>query len=304
MIRSIVCGALILLMGIMYACGFHNVDTPAGYVGYVTQDSVFGQTQYVGLQQGPTSTGLHFRIHATNVSVTPYTYDEAFTITDATDKTAATDEAVVAHDKLKVQFTVHVVWHVKSDGVKDYVDNYAVISPEGKEAPDDVAANTYNNFLSPIVRTYTREESEKINGLELKDHMGDIAKAVYDRVQQYVKDTPFEVTAINVGAIQPPKAVTDEISKVQQMSQQKSQKDNEIEIHKAAKNGRIAEANGIHESMMDLNAKLTPEYLAWEAVKAQRAMAGAPNHTTTYITRGFPITGTVPVTQPAHDAKQ
>lgn len=284
------CG-LLGLMAIMYLCGFHNVDTPAGYVGYVTQDSVFGQTRYVGLQQGPTSTGMSFLVHAVNVSVTPYTYDENFTIA------ANSDEAVVAHDKLKVQFSVHVVWHVKSDGVKDYVENYAVISPEGSDDPDAVALNTYNNFLSPVLRTVAREEIEHFNGLELKDHMGDIAKSVTTRIQEYIKDTPFAISAINVGAIQPPKEVTEEISLVQSMNQQITQKDQEIKIHDAQKKGRIAEAKGIQESMVDLNSKLTPEYLAWEAIKAQKAMAGSPNHSTTYITRGFPVTGTLPLGQ-------
>jgi len=289
MFKYIFSGALLFLMAIMYGCGFHNVSTPAGYVGYVTRDSVFGQTQYVGLQQGPTSTGRGFLVHAVNVSVTPYTYDENFTITDKS------DEAVVAHDKLKVQFTLHVVWHVKGDRVKDYVENYAVLSPNGGDNPDDVALRTYSNYVSPVLRTFAREEIEQFNGLEQKDHMSDIATAVNNRIQAYVEGTPFEITAINVGAIQPPVEVTNEIAKVQSMNQQISQKDQEIKIHEAAKNGRIAEAKGIQESMQDLNAKLTPEYLAWEAVKVQKAMAGAPNHTTTYIPRGFPINGNVPV---------
>ena len=290
MIKYIVSGVLVALMAIFYAFGFSNVSTPAGYVGYVTQDSVFGATRYVGLQQGPTSTGLGFLIRATNVSVTPYTYDENFTITDKT------DEAVVAHDKLKVQFSVHVVWHVKADAVKDYVENYAVMSPNGaSDKPDDVAWWTYSNYLSPQIRTYSREEIEHFDGLDLKDHMADIAKAVTARVQSYTEGTPFEVTAINVGAIQPPQEVTNEISKVQQMSQQISQKDQEIKIHEAQKAQRIAEAKGIEQSMKELNAKLTPEYLAWEAIKSQKAMAGSTNHTTTYITKGFPVTGTLPV---------
>jgi regulator of protease activity HflC (stomatin/prohibitin superfamily) len=289
MFKYIFSGVLLALMAVMYGLGFHNVATPAGYVGYVTQDSVFGQTRYVGLQQGPTSTGLGFLVHAENVSVTPYTYDENFTIT------ANTDEAVVAHDKLKVQFSVHVVWHVKSDGVKDYVEHYAVISPSGGDNPDNVALNTYNNFVSPVMRTFAREEIEHFDGLDLKDHMGDIATNVTTRIREYVKDTPFEISAINVGAIQPPQGVTDAITLVQSMSSQITQKDQEIKIHEAAKNGRIAEAKGIEESMQDLNSKLTPEYLAWEAIKAQKAMAGAPNHTTTYINRGFPVTGTMPL---------
>ena len=289
MTKNIVSGVLVALMAIFYACGFSNVSTPAGYVGYVTQDSVFGQTRYVGLQQGPTSTGLSFLIHANNISVTPYTYDENFTITDKS------DEAVVAHDKLKVQFSVHVVWHVKPEAVKDYVEHFAVMSPNGSDKPDDVAWWTYSNYLSPQVRTYAREEIEHFDGLDLKDHMADIAKEVKRRVDTYTEGTPFVVTAINVGAIQPPQEVTAEISKVQQMSQQISQKDQEIKVHEAQKDQRIAEARGIEKSMKELNSKLTPEYLQWEAIKVQKAMAGSPNHTTTYISNGFPVTGTLPV---------
>jgi len=296
MTRFIFSGVLLIAMGCMYGCSFNNISTPAGYVGYVTQDSLFGQTHYVGLQQGPTSTGLGYELHAINVSVTPYTYDENFTITDNS------DEAVVAHDKLKVQFSLHVVWHVKPDRVKDYVDQYAVIDPSGNDNPDQIAQKTYDNYVSPELRTYAREEVEHFNGLDLKDHMSEIATAVNARIQAYVKDSPFEITAINVGAIQPPAEVTAEIAKVQSMTQQIPQKQQEIQIHVAEKNSRVAEAKGIKQSMDDLTNSLTPEYLQWEAIKVQQAMAGAPNHTTTYIPSGFPLTGNLPVGSAAASA--
>ena len=87
------------------------------------------------------------------------------------------------------------------------------------------------------------------------------------------------------------------------MHEQIDQKLKEIDIHKAMKLQRIAEARGIQKSMNDLNSKLTPEYLQWEAIKAQKALAGSPNHTTTYVPRGFPVTGTVP-TEPAAGASK
>jgi hypothetical protein len=288
--KFITSAVLLGLMAFMYACSFSNQSTPAGYVGYITQDSVFGETKYVGLQPGPTSTGLGFRLHVANVSVTPYTYDENFTI-----NSPKGDVAVVAHDKLKVQFSLHVVWKVKADRVKDYFEHYAVSDPDDDSNPDKVAEATYRHYLSPQIGTYAREEVEKYDGLKLKAHMADIQTSVMNRIEAFAKDSPFEITAINIGAIQPPKELTDEIAKVQQMKQQIPQKEEEIKVHMEMKKSRIEEALGIEESMRKLSSKLTPEYLAWEAIKAQAGMADSPNHTTTYIFNGLPLTGTVPV---------
>src|SRR5258708_8675369 len=94
------CGASLFLSG----CGFRNVETPAGYVGYVTEGAVFGSAKFVGLQSGPGSSGLKFLYRVTNISVTPYTYDEVF---DAQKSTGA-----LAKDQLALSFDLSVTFRV------------------------------------------------------------------------------------------------------------------------------------------------------------------------------------------------
>ena len=57
----------------------------------------------------------------------------------------------------------------------------------------------------------------------------------------------------------------------------------------------MIEAEGIAQSMEIINTKLTSAYLQHEAIEAQKAMAGSPNHTTVYIPAGpmgVPVVGT------------
>ena len=56
--------------------GSSNPETPAGYVGYLTQGSVFGKVKFYGLQTGPTSPGLTRLLKEANDTLTPSTYTE------------------------------------------------------------------------------------------------------------------------------------------------------------------------------------------------------------------------------------
>jgi hypothetical protein len=53
-------------------CSCSNPSTPAGYVGYVGKESIaIGHDEFMTTQDGPTSTGLGWRLRVLNVSVTP-----------------------------------------------------------------------------------------------------------------------------------------------------------------------------------------------------------------------------------------
>src|SRR5689334_17093549 len=58
--------------------GSSNPYTPAGYVGYLTRGAVFGRATFIGIQRGPTSAGRSWLLDVANVSITPYTYTDAF----------------------------------------------------------------------------------------------------------------------------------------------------------------------------------------------------------------------------------
>ena len=110
--------------GILVACivvwflGSRNPITPAGYVGYLTQDAILGQSKFIGIQTGPSSPGRTWLANVTNVSITPYTFTEAF----------AGDTSVLAKDNLLIQFQIHVIWNVKSEDVKNFIEKYATLN--------------------------------------------------------------------------------------------------------------------------------------------------------------------------------
>lgn len=285
MIRTVISAVMLLIILIAGGCQLGNAQTPAGYVGYVYHRSIFGSAGFSHLQTGPTSTGLSWKTEVTNVSVTPYNADIEFRTTDKG------DNAVVAKDKLKMQFTVHVVWQVKPDRVREYVEEYAV----GSGSSDEVAANTFAHIIFPMVNTYSRTAIESYKGLDLKDHQADIANYVESKAQAATANTPFQITKVTVGAITPPQSVQDQISEIQRLRQVLPQKDNDIETARQHKEVLREEALGIKAAMDDLKSELTDEYLQWVSIKIQRLAKDAKNHETIYWYERAPMTGTLPV---------
>ena len=104
---SVLVPAAVVAAGIFFF-GSTNPVTPAGYVGYLTRGAVFGHERFVGLQTGPTSSGRGWLLHVTNVSITPYTYDEDFNGADT----------VLSSDSLKISFRVNLVWRVRPHRVR------------------------------------------------------------------------------------------------------------------------------------------------------------------------------------------
>jgi len=280
---------IVLSVGI-WLVGAANKTTPAGYVGYVTQRSVFGRQQFVGTQVGTTSTGSVWLIDVANVSVTPDTYREEF----------SGDKAILSKDNLKLQFAVHIVFRINPDRVKDFVEKYATLYDETK--PDELVKDAYENFVKEPLRTYSRDELQQFAGLQIKDNIKQIGQTIQDRVVTMCKDTPFEVKSVVVGNIQYPTEVSDAVSLQLAATQRLLQKQTEIEIAAADAKRRVVEAKGIADSMDIINQKLTTSYLQHEAIESQKSMINSPNHTVIYIpsgAMGVPLTLTESASQPA-----
>jgi regulator of protease activity HflC (stomatin/prohibitin superfamily) len=139
---------LLALSGIVWLCGASNPLTDAGYVGYVTHGSVFGSSRFYGLQRGPASPGRTWLLNVVNVSITPYTYDEKF------EKTDKNDTRILAKDNVAVSFEVHLIWRVKPDRVREFVEKFAAIH-DGTQ-PDVVVGrltitSSSNSFVRSLV---------------------------------------------------------------------------------------------------------------------------------------------------------
>lgn len=69
-----------------------------------------------------------------------------------------------------------------------------------------------------------------------------------------------------------------------------------IEVEKKKAEVRVAEAHGISESQRIIDQSLTPYYLQYLAIGAQREMAHSQNHTQIYIPvgpNGIPVVKTI-----------
>jgi hypothetical protein len=290
-ISWITTGAALSVAGLVALMGFSNPSTPQGYKGYCVRGGVFSSYHFYGIQQGPTSTGLGFLLSCHNVSITPYTYDEDFMA-----KPDGVDESVVTLNKLKMQFQLHVTLGVApdDDSVRDYVEHYEVLPASASDDPDKDAKATYEQFVQPMIKTLGRQEAERFKGMSLKDHQGEIGAHVTRDIQKYLKGTPYRVSAVTVGSIQPPPKLQSAIAEIQRLELQKDQKDAEVGRHAQTALRRIEEAKGTEGAMIELNDGLTDEYLQLQASKLIASAKDATNHTITFIYNGLPMTGTVP----------
>ena len=284
-------GAALTLLGgvatLVWFLGSSNPFTPAGYVGYLTKGAVVGKSRFYGVQRGPTSAGRTWLLDVTNVSVTPYTYTEDFTA----------NEAVLSRDNLKISFRVHTVWRVDETKVPLFLERYSTVTNRHdiEKDPDTIVKVAYGNFIREPLRTYARDEVQRRNGLEVKDALIPIGDAVLDRVRRYAADSPFIISGVVVGNVQYPTEVSDAVSRKLAATQELQRKDTEIEIERKERTKREVQAQGIANAMEIIRGQLSPMYVQHEAIEAQKAMVGSPNHTVVYIPvgpMGVPITGT------------
>ncbi len=210
---------------------------------------------------------------------------------------------MLSRDNLKISFSVHLVWKVRPDRVKEFVERYSTLSDDRN--PDRIVQVAYGNFLKEPLRTYARDEIQRLNGLEIKDRITPVGEAISKRVLELTKDTPFQVTSVVVGNIQYPEEVANAVATKMATTQVLERKQTEIAIEEKEKQKRIVQAEGIARSMEIINTRLTSQYLQHEAIEAQRGMVGSPNHTTIYIPvgpMGVPLVGTFDVQRGARPA--
>ena len=229
-----------------------------------------------------------------NVSVTPYTFDETFT----------GDSSVTTKDNNKVSFAVHFVFRVKSDpaNVQRFVERYTTMNAH--DVPDTIIKTAYANFIKEPLRTFARNEVPKYDAMTLKEKIIEIGTEVDKNIKIWVdKDNaPFEVLQVTVGNLQLPESITtananyvaSEIELRRLKEVELSQQSAKLDITNKLAEIRKAEAKGIADAMTEINNKLTPLYLQYEAIKSQMAQISSPNHSVIYIhvgNMGVPLVG-------------
>lgn len=263
--------------------GSSNCQTPAGYVGYLTQKGVFAKSDFAGVQKGPTSSGRTWMLDVVNVSITPYKFTETF----------GEHDGILSQDQLMLTATVHVVFRIDQDKVKDFVEKYSTLH-EGTD-PNKVVEVAYDNFLQPRLRSYIRDQLQQHPWKDDVAMMMKVGEGLDVEMKAVAKDSPFIVDSVVIDSIQPPKQVADAVTQKLATDQELARKDAEVAITKKDAEKREAEAVGIASAMQTINGKLTPMYLQHEAIEAQKQMINSPNHTVIYIPsghNGVPVVGT------------
>lgn len=267
MLKYIIPAAVGAVSFLIWLCGSSNVETPAGYVGFITQGSIFGKTEFVGTQTGPTSSGRHWLYKTTNISITPYNEDEVWT---------KGGDIIMAKDKLPLLVDAHVVWKIKPDKVESFMTQFGGIAGEN-HADDAVEKEAYNNVIRSTFRNLVRDELGKYDGLEINQHLGEISKDIHDQCALKLKDTPFEIINAFIGNCAPPSVVTDEISRKVAATQELQRKQTELQIAEKQEAIKTAEgkaaaaletetARGKAQAMAAIKKELTPEFLTYQAI--------------------------------------
>jgi regulator of protease activity HflC (stomatin/prohibitin superfamily) len=277
--RSLTVLAVVSVLGLT---GCKNPATPAGYVGYLTRGAIVGKASYVGLQTGPTSHGLSWLVSVMNVSVTPFSYAEEF----------SGESAVLTKDKLMVSLRAHTIFRVRADRVKEFVEQYTTIG----EGPNQVQV-AFGNFLKEPLRTHIGETAASYDAFALNEKIGEVSLELTRWAQEKTRDTPFEVMNVVVGNIQYPAVVAQAVANKLAVSQDLETRATQVEIARKDAERRVVEAEGIARATQIIQQRLTPLYVQHEAIEAQKAMVGSPNHSVIYIPvgpMGVPIVSTLP----------
>lgn len=260
---------LMLALVIMTTAACSNARTPAGHEGYVTKTPIFTAKRFYSAQVGPGSTGMGWMLNSTNV--------------DFQWQTVNSDFEVMSSDNLLLTFRAHVVIRPKPGTVKEVVENYG-------------GDQWFNRFLNQPFRNAVYDSVSGYKALEAKANRDEIAATVLTKFTTYLAETPFEVNTITVGTVTLPQAVAKAQETKIAKETELAQRDFEIAIARKDAEAAIIEAEGIAKAQALIDKSLTPLYIQYKAIEAQRKMADSPNHTTVYIPvgeGGVPIIRTV-----------
>lgn len=263
---GIVLGAALVAAFALSFVGCANHNTPAGHVGYVKSRPILGAGKFIGIQQGPTSTGWVWRQDVTNIDIRTRTFSE--------------DMVIPTRNRLELSLRAHARVRLRSSRVREVVERYG-------------GADWYANNLRDQYRATVRDKVQKLDVFEVKDDMRRIGDEVLADMKSRYADTPIEFLSVDIGDITYPQGVVDSVVAKFVTSEENERKDVELEIAQKQIEIGIAEAQGIADSQQIIRTTLDPMFLQFEALRAIEDMAGHPN--TTFLL--FPISknGNAPV---------
>ncbi len=235
--------ALVVVNGL----GGTNAYTPPGHEGYVAhQPMLIGQREFIGVQQGPTSTGWRWRQFATNIDMRVNTYSEMMQI--------------FASDNLEVSFEAHARVRLKQGTVRDVVEQYS-------------SGDWYANNVRRPYRTAVREIVRSREAFQIKDQSEEIAAEILARLRSEYEGTPFEFLSMSIGNINYPESVEQRVVANLAAEQRRQRMEVQQQIAVAEASIREIRARGAAEAQHIEQETLTPLYVQHEAAELYRTLA-------------------------------
>jgi len=260
----LVVGLVVTIMLMWIGCDNHH--TPPGHVGYVKSRPILGAGEFIGIQKGPTSTGLVWRQDVTNIDVRERTYSE--------------EMVIPTRNRLELTFRAHARMRLRPDRVREVVEKYG-------------GEDWYVNNVRDQYRATVRDKVQKLEVFEVKDDMRRIGDEVLTDMKARYANTPIEFLSIDIGDIVYPQGVVDSVVAKFVTNEENERKDVELRIAQKQIEIGIAEAQGIADSQQIIRTTLDPMFLQFEALRAIEEMAGHPN--TTFLMFPLGKNGTSPV---------
>ena len=242
---------LAVALGVAYA-GCRNHHTPAGHVGYIKSRPFLSAGEFIGVQSGPTSTGLAWRLELVNIDVRPRTFSEQMKIP--------------TRNRLEVQLSAHARVRLDPSKVRGVVETFG-------------GTKWYENNVRDQYRSAVRDKVQQLDVFEVKTEMRAIGDEVLADMKERYKDTGIEFLSIDVGDIVYPQGVVDSVIAKFVTNEENERKDVELEIAQRQIEIGIAEAEGIADAQRIIRTTLDPMFLQFEALRAIEELASAPNAT-------------------------
>jgi len=265
----LVAGGLVTvaLVGVILSwvgCANHHI--PAGHIGYIKSTPILGAGDFVGIAQGPTSTGWVWRQEVTNLDVRTRTFTE--------------DMVIPTRNRLELSFRAHARIRLRPDRAREAVERFG-------------GENWYANNVRDQFRSTVRDRVQVLDVFEVKDDMRKIGDEVLAVLKKRYADTPVDFLSVDVGDITYPQGVVDSVVAKFVTNEENERKDVELDIAQKQIEIGIAEAQGIADSQQIIRTTLDPMFLQFEALRAIEDMADTPN--TTFLMFPFSKNGNSPV---------
>lgn len=242
----------LIVVFIASRAGCVNLDTPPGHEGYLRSNPIAGQSAFVGIQDGPTSTGWVWRQQVVNIDFRPRTYSE--------------EMSIVTAERLPLTFRAHTRIQLKRGSVRAVVENYG--------GPDWYSTNVREQLRSEV-----RAKVQSLDAFSVKSQSGPIAEQVLAAMQARYKDSPIQVLSVDIGDVVYPDVVVQSVVRKFVTEEDNLRKDIELKIAQREIDIGVADAEGTADAQRIIRTTLDPMFLQYEALGAIEQLAGSPNTT-------------------------